>query len=424
MSRMARAVSLGGRLGWAGLIAILLLASAACAPRSGPLGSVRVAPGEAIQIRAVNVLTGLAGVGLSGAANQRGVEIALSDYGDIKGHPVTMGAGLDSRCTADGGADAARVVIGDPRVVGVIGTYCSFAAAAAAPIISEAGLVMISPSNTSPSLTSDLLGNVGSNHREGYYRTSNNDLYQGRVVAKFAYQELRVRRVSAIHDGDPYTMGLASAFAASFEDFGGSVSIFSVNKGSIDMVPTLTRAAAGGPDALFLPLFPDEGGHIVEQLDQVAGLEEVTLIGGAALLNTQFLQVPESEGLYLAGPQSDFGSNTNEATNRSWAALVEEYRQAYHDEPSTVYLPHAYDAATILLSAIEEVAVEAGGALYIDRAKLREALMDIEGFRGIIGTISCDDFGDCGTGVVQIVHHTDSSVNDPAKLPIVYRANP
>ena len=92
-----------------------------------------------------------------------------------QGHNVTMGAGLDSLCTPEGGAAAAQTVIGDRRVVGVIGTSCSAAAVKASPILSEAGLVMLSATNTAPSLTSDLRGNAGAEYYPGYYRTANND---------------------------------------------------------------------------------------------------------------------------------------------------------------------------------------------------------------------------------------------------------
>ena len=84
---------------------------------------------------------------------------------------------------------------------------------------------MISSSNTSPSLTSDLRGNAGSNYYPGYYRTASNDLYLARAVAEFAYNELGLRRMATIHDGDPYTSGLTGAFAVEFEALGGAVPV-------------------------------------------------------------------------------------------------------------------------------------------------------------------------------------------------------
>ena len=412
------------QLRWLAPLTVLVLGVVSCGGQdfeAGPLGAVEVAPGEAIQIRSMQVLTGLGDLGIP---SQRGVELALADYGLIRGHAVSMGAGLDSLCTEEGGRAAADTVTGDPRVVAAIGTSCSVAAAAASPILSEAGLVMLSPSNTAPSLTSDLRGNAGSNYYPGYYRTVSNDIYEAQAVAQFAYNELRLRRMAAIHDGDPYTSGLTDAFAAAFEGLGGSVAVASVSRGDTNMTSVLTQIAADGPDGLFFPLFQEEGAHIVRQIGQIAGLEDVTLIGGAALLVSEFLAIPESEGIYLPGPDSNFDGNTNEVTGKSSEALIAEYQERYAEAPTSAYLAHAYDAATLLLRAIEEVAVGNGDTLYIDRAKLREALTGVTGFSGIIGVISCDEFGDCGVGRVQISHHTDSSVTDVAALPAVYRFAP
>ena len=230
--------------------------------------------------------------------------------------------------------------------------------------------------------------------------------------------------MAAIHDGDPYTSGLTDVFTAAFEGLGGSVAVAPVSRGDTNMTSVLTQIAADGPDGLFFPLFQKEGAHIVRQVGQIAGLEDVTLIGGAALLAPEFLAIPESEGIYLPGPDSNFDGNTNEVTGKSSEALIAEYQERYAEAPTSVYLAHAYDAATLLLRAIEEVAVGNGDTLYIDRAKLREALTGVTGFSGIIGVISCDEFGDCGVGRVQISHHTDSSVTDVAALPVVYRFAP
>ena len=87
-------------------------------------------------------------------------------------------------------------------------------------------------------------------------------------------------------------------------------------------------------------------------------------------------------------------------------------------------MAHAYDAATLLLRAIEETALAVDDRLYIDRARLREALSATQGFDGIIGTLSCDAYGDCGTGHLHIVHHTDSRIEDLNRLPVVYQHRP
>ena len=67
----------------------------------GSLGTVTVEAGEDIQIRSLNAITG--DVAFLGIPNQRGVEQALADFGDIHGFSVTIGTGLDDLCSADGG---------------------------------------------------------------------------------------------------------------------------------------------------------------------------------------------------------------------------------------------------------------------------------------------------------------------------------
>ena len=64
-------------------------------------------------------------------------------------------------------------------------------------------MVMISGSNTSPALTSDLAGTAGENNYPDYYRTAHNDLFQGAAAAGFALDVLGVTTAAAIHDGDP-----------------------------------------------------------------------------------------------------------------------------------------------------------------------------------------------------------------------------
>ena len=406
------------------LITLLLsLLAAACVPirpQGEDLGAVIVGPGEPIQLRSLSALSFVADLGVP---SQRGAALAVADYGPIHGHPLAL-VGYDTRCSDTAAAAAADAVVGDPRVIGVIGASCSFASMTAAPIISQAGLVMISPSNTAPSLTSDLRGNPGEYNRPGYFRVVGNDLYEAQAVAQFAYQDLGLRKIAAIHDGDPYTSGLVFACAAAFEEMGGAMSIFSVSKGQTDMRSLLAEIAALSPDAVYMPLFPAEGGRILQQIHQLDDLSAAVRIGGAGLLTAEFLTIPESEGIYLPGPELEFDANRNQATGRGGQELTRLYRETYQEENTSPYMFHAYDAATLLLQAIEEVAVVDGDALYVDRAALRAALSNTSNFSGVTGSLSCDRFGDCGAGRVRISHHTDASVSDPVALPVVYRYAP
>ena len=312
---------------------------------------------RAVQIRSLLSITGAASLG---GALRNGVELAVRDFGDIHGRAVELGESMDSMCSPDGGRAGAEQISADPQVIGVIGTSCSAAAVEASPLISEAGLVMISPSNTSPLLTSDLAGNANPNYHPGYFRTSNNDLYQANAVADYAYGELGLRRMVAVDDGDPYTTALVSAFGNAFGALGGEVAVSArIDKGDTDMTEVLAEFAAAEPDGIFFPLFEVEGSLFAEQALAFEGLEDATLITGAALLVSEFLATPQSEGMYFAGPESDHGPNVNAATGKNADDVLAAYAATYGGSPTSPYWAHAYDATTVLLRAIKSVAVGA-----------------------------------------------------------------
>ena len=284
---------------------------------------------------------------------------------------------------------------------------------------------MVSPGNTAPHLTSDLAGNPGENYFPGYYRVSNNNFYQATTVADFAWEELGLDTFATVDDGDPYTMGLTGAFAATLQAYGARVfPQGQIGKGQTDMTDALadiTAPYAGTtpPDAIFFPLFTEEAIPFIRQARAHPALAETIFITAAGPLVPSFLELPESLGVYFAAASRPDESNVNQATGVSGAEALAAYR-ALHGTPETPYWAQAYDAVTVLLSAVEAVAEEIGGTLYVDRALLRQALTDTEGFQGLIGTLSCDDFGDCGTGRETVYLHNDPAVTDPGALQPIY----
>lgn len=391
----------------------------------GELGAVTVAPGDAIQIRSLQAISG--DVAFLGIPNQRATELAIADYGDIEGFSVEIGTPLDDLCDSAGGQAAAQTIAADDQVVGVIGTSCSGAATAAMPIISEAGMVMISPSNTSPSLTSDLEGTAGSDYQPGYYRTAHNDLFQGAAAAEFVYNEQGIETAAAIHDGDPYTQGLAQAFANAFEELGGTITTFTaVNKGDTDMTGVLTEVAAGEPGAVFFPIFMPEGGFIAQQIGDVEGLGDALLLSADGTLTANFLELPETVGIFHSGPNVSFEGTANQVTGVDRESFLSTYEEEYGEQPAAAFWAHSYDATTMLLEAIANVGViDADGNMVIDRQGIRDYLTGLSGFEGIIGTINCDDFGDCGAQEIAVYEHAEGEttleeVNDADSIVFEY----
>lgn len=405
----------------------LALVAAACGTgvdfEAGPLGAVTVEGGESIQIRSLQAISG--DVAFLGVPNERAIRIAVEDYGEIEGHAVNVGTGLDDLCSADGGQSAAQTIVSDEQVVGVIGTSCSGAATAAMPLISDADMVMISPSNTSPALTSDLLGTKGTDNHDGYYRTAHNDFIQGAAAADFVFNELGLTDVALIHDGDPYTNGLTNAMQDAFEGLGGTITVHTaVSKDQTDMVPVLTEVAATSPQAIFFPIFPAEGTFIVQQIGDVAGLEDVVLVGADGLIADNFLVVPESEGMYFSGPDLRFGDQKSGVTGVSADDFLANYESQHGGPPTAPFWAHSYDATIMLLSAIEAVAVVDGDVLHIDRQLLRDELGKTANFEGITGNLTCDEFGDCASGKITVILHASVADIEASKANVVFSFAP
>jgi branched-chain amino acid transport system substrate-binding protein len=321
-----------------------------------------------------------------------GIQLALlARENELLGREIVL-VGEDTLCSAEGGQAAAQRLATDPTLLGVIGTSCSSEAASALPILSEAGLVLISPSNTAPSLT-DPNTETGGLWMPGYYRTAHNDLFQGAVAAQFAIEELGATTLATIHDGSPYADGLQSVMATTFAELGGEV-VFqgAVNVTDTDMSAILTDIASNPPDILYFPVFEPASNFIAAQARQNADLANTVLMSADGSLVAGF---PSNTGdaaigAYLSGPF---------VSGETYSEFLVTWDEEIGGVPPSGFHAHAYDATNLLLNALEAVAVEdADGNIVIGRQALRDALNATEGHPGLIGTLTCDEYGDCGTG--------------------------
>ena len=157
----------------------------------------------------------------------------------------------------------------------------------------------------------------------------------------------------------------------------------------------------------------------------MAGLENTQLLAADGLLVNGFMELEQSEGMYFSGPDVRFGQNTNESTGKSASAFLGEYEATYGEPPSAAFWGHSYDATAMLLDAIAAASyVDGDGNLVIDKAGVREYLNGIQGYSGIIGTINCDDFGDCGSQKITVVKHDDSNDIEAGKANVVFEYAP
>ena len=371
-----------------GLLVYWLLA--AC---SGPeltcqdvLGCLEIRPNEPIRIGYLLAESGTA-VSL-GQDSKGGIEIAIDNRDNgVLGHQIEL-VGEDTVCTVTTGQMAAAELTADPTLVGIIGTTCSDVAEVVMPLVDQAGLVMISSSNTAPSLTA-----VPHSWQNSYVRTAHSNLLQGQVGAEFAYQVLGARTAVILHDGSAYTRTLAQSFADRWQALGGGILWQAqIVVSQPDLEETLTGLAFSPPDIIYLSLFEPEANFVASGLVGKPALANISLLGAENLLLSDFALSGGTAvaGMYVTGTA---------VTGTDYDAFLAQWDVAYGQIPPGPFHAHAYDATNILLDAIEASAQQGSdGTTLIGRGALRQAVKNTTDFAGLTGTLRCDTAGDCATG--------------------------
>ena len=404
---------------WSAILVVLLLALAACSPEGGgdetdgagwhgsghhrrrrrsrrdcdadEFGCYEVAEGEPILIGTALVITGANET--LGLDSQYGAEVARTVRPEIAGHEVEFNH-QDDGCAAEGGTAAATALVSE-GVAAVIGTSCSSAGQPAAEITSAEGILMVSSSNTAPSLTAE------ETHQPFYARTAHNDEIQGAAMAQFVCEELQLTSAATIDDGSPYADQLANVFARSFEEqCGGEITAEeAITVGDTDFSGVLGNIASGSPEFLYTPIFTAEGALIAQQVKDTAGLENTVHGGADGYFNPDWLEATGDDALghYNSGPDLAFGGDF----------YTDEFLPAYtevsgEEEPISVFHAHAFDAYNMIADAIESVAFTDGGTTFIPRTALRDALFATSGYEGITGTLTCNETGDCADAQISV----------------------
>ncbi len=134
------------------------------------------------------------------------------------------------------------------------------------------------------------------------------------------------------------------------------------------------------------------------------GFEKIILMSDGALIESSFIEAvkDEGKGLYFVGPSRPAGPDVD--------ALAKDYEAKFNTSPAASYYLSAFDAAGLLMQTIEKIAItEPDGSLHIGRQALRNALYATSGFKGVTGSLTCDEFGDCAIPRFNILR-----LDDPA----------
>jgi branched-chain amino acid transport system substrate-binding protein len=290
---------------------------------------------------------------------QNGAELAIKEVSDsgllLDGSTVSAVTG-DSTCI-DAAAATATVerLITAEGVRGIIGGMCSGETIASLENVARPnGVVMISPSATSPAL-SDM-------EDDGLvFRTSSSDARQGEVMAQIM-QERGIQSAAITYTNNDYGKGLADSFQAAFEAAGGTVTTNAAHDdGKADYSAEVAALAAAGGDALVVVGYVDQGG---------SGVVRAALDTGA------FETFVFPDGMVGSALESNFGDEINGSFGQNPAAegegretFLSMAEEAGFDGTSA-YSAEAYDAAALILLAMAKAGTH-------DPATYKDSIMDV-----------------------------------------------
>jgi branched-chain amino acid transport system substrate-binding protein len=330
------------------------------------------------------------------ACGKRGAgdEIPIGEYGSLTGTTATFGQSTDNaikmafdEINAAGGvlgkklklfveddqskpeeaATAATKLVNQNRVIALLGEVSSSRSLAAAPIAQAAQIPMVSPSSTNPRVTQ--VGNF-------IFRVCFTDPFQGAVMAKFAHDTLKLKRLAILVDvRNDYSVGLQTFFRQHLKQLGGEVvAEQSYSEGDSDFHAQLTQIKAANPEGIYVPGYYTEVGTIARQAREL-GIT-VPLLGGDGWDSPKLWEIGGEalNGCYLSNHYS------TDDPSPVVQSFVAEYKKRYNQLPDAL-AALGYDAAKILVDAISR----AGST---DGLKIRDALAMTKDFQGVTGSIT------------------------------------
>ena len=355
--------------------AVMALSLAGCSGGSmdDSSSSSAKASGDSITIGTVTTNSGTAAA--YGEAEVKGFELAVSEInakGGINGKKVKLES-MDDKGDATEASNAYNKLAADNNVLAVAGPTISATTAAVAPLADQSKLVTIAPAATSDSIET---GNY-------LFRTCFKDSYQGEVAARFAAENLKVKKVAVLYGtGDPYSSGVGEAFAKAAEKLGLEVvdKESSSSADDTEYSAQLQKIQASGAELLYAPYYYSVAGPYIIPQARSVGFEG-------------YVMGPDGyDGLKLTGDKSQYNKtyytthySADDNTNTKVQDFIKSYKSKNNAEPNT-FAALGYDTIYMIKQAIEKAGENA------TREDVRNAVAGMT-FDGVTGKFTMDKSG-------------------------------
>ncbi len=302
---------------------------------------------------------------------RNGVTLAVEEWnnkGGVLGKKIELIIGDDQRDPKQAVSVANKLVT--QGVKGVIGHFNSSCSIPASDVYNRSNIPMITPASTNPQLTEKSY--------YGVFRVCGRDDQQGKAAADFVVSQLKLNKIAVIHDKTTYGQGLANEFKKFLGDKAEVVYYGGIVQGDKDFKTVLTSIKEKKPELIYFGGIYPEGGLLVKQAREL-GLN-APFMSGDGVIDPKFIEIAgaeSAEGTYLT-----FSPDPKNIPSAK--TFIEQYNKTYGEiGPYSIY---AYDAANIMLKAIEAAGTTDGKAI-MDKLHSME-------FSGALGNIKFDAKGD------------------------------
>ncbi len=346
----------------------LLLAGAAAAILATVLACAKAGSGNEILVGEYGSLTG--GIATFGISTRDGSQQAFDEInaaGGVLGKKIRMLVEDDQSKPEEVGTIVTKL-INQRHVLSMLGHVASSYSLAAAPICQANKIPMITPSSTNPRVTQ-----IG----DYIFRVCFMDNFQGAVMAKFAADTLKAKRIAILVDiRNDYSVGLQAVFREQFKNRGGTiVAEQSFSQGDSDFHAQLTQIKSTNPDAIYVPAYYTEVGTIAHQAKELGLM--APLLGGDGWDSPKLWEIGGEalNGCYFSNHYS------TDDPSPIVQKFVQDYKKRYKNQLPDALAALAYDAAKILADAMTRAGSTEG-------AKVRDAIAATKDYQGVTGKIT------------------------------------
>ena len=328
---------------------------------------------DTIKIGVSLPLTGDAAVW--GKGQKYGYELALdqiNNKGGVNGKKIKLVYG-DDQGLPKTGVSVLQKLIGVEKIKLLTGVANSSVALAYIPIINQEKILFISSGASSPKLTGV---------SKYFFRTWPSDNAEALAMAKYAFNELQVKRLSILYINNDYGIGLKNPLIKLFTKLGGEIVIIdSFEQGATDFRTQLSKIVAVKQDAIYLAGNPREMGRCIKQARELGIITQ--------FLSISTLNDPEVFG--ITGQKAIEGTIISDASfdpdspNPLTQSFLKDFKGMFNKEPGILAIT-AYDALNVLVHAIEKVGERPEA--------IADFLHNLKNYNGASGSLSFTPGGD------------------------------